>query len=71
MTSQLPDPAGIERDPQSAAEEHHADGAPTPEDYAPDPEVVTATREADPADVAEQLDEVPDLDDPEDDDPES
>lgn len=71
MTSQLPDPVGIESDPQSLAEEHHADGAATPEDYAPDPEVVTATREADPADVAEQLDELPDLDDADDEDPES
>lgn len=74
MTSQQPEQVGIESDPQSVAEEHHAEGTATPEDYEPEPEVVTATREADPADVAEQLDEVPGLaedDDMDDDEPES
>lgn len=59
MSTQRPENAAAELDPEAAAEEHEADGEPTPEEYEPEPELVSATREADAADVAEQLTEVP------------
>jgi hypothetical protein len=63
--SEQPDSTAIELDPETLAEEHVAteDPADLPEDYEPEPDLVSATREADHADVAEQLTEVPGMDD--------
>ncbi|WP_043497705.1 hypothetical protein [Georgenia sp. SUBG003] len=62
--SEQPDSTAIELDPETLAEEHvvSEDPADVPEDYEPEPDLVSATREADHADVAEQLTEVPGMD---------
>jgi hypothetical protein len=62
--SEQPDSAAIELDPETLAEDHLVteDPADVPEEYEPDPDLVSATREADHADVAEQLTEVPGMD---------
>jgi hypothetical protein len=62
--SEQPDSTAIELDPETQAEEHVAadDPADLPEDYEPEQELVSATREADHADVAEQFIEVPGMD---------
>ena len=62
--SEQPDSTAIELDPESLAEEHvvSEDPADLPEEYEPEPDLVSATREADHADVAEQLIEVPGMD---------
>jgi hypothetical protein len=62
--SEQPDSTAIELDPESLAEEHvvSEDPADLPEEYEPEPDLVSATREADHADVAEQLSEVPGMD---------
>ena len=62
--SDQPDSTAIELDPETLAEEHVVsdDPADLPEEYEPEPELVSATREADHADVAEQLTEVPGMD---------
>jgi hypothetical protein len=62
--SEQADSAAIELDPETLAEEHvvSEDPADVPEEYEPEPDLVSATREADHADVAEQLTEVPGMD---------
>ncbi|WP_341360388.1 hypothetical protein V5H98_04130 [Georgenia sp. M64] len=51
----------VEHDPDIDGQEHVVDTDPAraPEEYAPEVEVDEPTREAEPADVAEQLIEVP------------
>ena len=64
MSTQPPDPVAaetaVELDPDALAEEHVAsdDLAAEPEEYEPEPDLAEPTREASPADVAEQLAEV-------------
>ncbi|UNX54193.1 hypothetical protein MF406_14840 [Georgenia sp. TF02-10] len=61
------DPIAVEQDPTDLAEEHRPDPDPVTaeEEYAPDRELDVPTREADPADVSEQIAEVPVPDDEE------
>lgn len=49
----------IEQDPQDEAEEYTVEEVPEPEEHTATPSVDPLEAEADPADVAEQLEEVP------------
>ncbi|MPV36682.1 hypothetical protein [Georgenia subflava] len=62
-----PESTAVELDPEALGEEHRADEDPSaaPEEYEPELEMADATREADSADVAEQIAEVPGEDDEE------